>query len=87
VEARLRSRSFTQDQTKFDYVVESLDNTPAAEVKAVLLNPPTEDKYETLKRALVSAFSRSQTQEDAELLNISSWVIEHPPHSFEDSNL
>ena len=40
VEAQLRSRSVTQDQTKFDYVVATLDNPTAAEVKAVLLPPP-----------------------------------------------
>ena len=39
VEAQLRSWSFTQNQTKFDNVVASLDNSTAAEVKAVLLHP------------------------------------------------
>ena len=38
VEAQLRSPSVTQGQTKFDYVVASLDNSTAAEVKAVLLH-------------------------------------------------
>jgi len=71
VEAQLRSRSVTQDQTKFDYVVATLDNATAAEVKAVLLNPPTENKYETLKQALLSAFGKSQARKDAELLSIS----------------
>ncbi len=71
VEAQLRSRSITQDQTKFDYVVAALDNTTAAEIKTVLLNPPAEDKYNALKIALLEAFGKSQTQKDAELLNIS----------------
>ena len=51
VEAQLRSRSVTQDQTKFDYLVSSLDNTTAAEVKSVLLNPPADNKYHALKAA------------------------------------
>ena len=46
VEAQLRSPSVTQGQTKFDYVVASLDNSTAAEVKAVLLHPPAANKYE-----------------------------------------
>ena len=71
VEAQLRSRSVTQDQTKFDYVIAALDNATAAEVKSILLNPPEEDKYGTLKTALLGAFGKSQTQKDAELLNIS----------------
>ena len=32
VEAQLRSRSVTPDQTKFDYIVSALDSTTAAEV-------------------------------------------------------
>ena len=71
VETQLRSRSVTQDQTKFDYLVSSLDNTTAAEVKSVLLNPPEDNKYNALKAVLLSAFGKSQVQKDAELLNIS----------------
>jgi len=57
---------FTQDQTKFDNVVAYWDNTTAAEVKVELLNPPTENKHETLKKALLSAFGKSQTQKGAD---------------------
>ena len=71
IEAQLRSRSVTQDQTKFDYIVSALDNTTAAEVKSVLLNPPDQNKYENLKTALLGAFGKSQARKDAELLNIS----------------
>ena len=49
----------------------ALDNTTAAEVKSVLLNPPDQNKYETLKTALLGAFGKSQARKDAELLNIS----------------
>ena len=70
VEAQLRSRSVTQDQTKFDYVVASLDNSTAAEVKAVLLHPPAANKYDAIKEALLGAFGKTQAQKDAELLNI-----------------
>ena len=38
VEAQLRSRAVTHDQTKIDYVVAALDNVTAAEVKSVLVN-------------------------------------------------
>ena len=36
VEAQLRSRAITQDQTRFDYVVAALDNRAIVEIKAVL---------------------------------------------------
>ena len=71
VEPQLWSRSVTQDQTKFDYVIASLDNRTAAEVKSVLLNSPAENKYNAIKEALLSAFGKSQAQKDAEPLNIS----------------
>ena len=71
VEAQLRSRSVTQDQTKFDYVVASLDSSTAAEVKVVLLHPPAANKYDAIKEALLGAFGKTQSQKDAELLNIS----------------
>ena len=71
VEAQLRSRAITQDHTRFDYVVAALDNRAIVEIKAVLTNPPQQDKYNTIKKALLSAFGKTQAQKDAELLNIS----------------
>ncbi|GFR95416.1 transposon Ty3-G Gag-Pol polyprotein [Elysia marginata] len=70
IEAQFGTRSVTADQTKYDYLVSSLDANTAEEVQAVLLNPPTENKYEHLKAALLKTFGKSQTQKDAELLNI-----------------
>ena len=70
-EAQFRSKSIIIDQTKFDYIITALDNRAAAEVKAVLLNPPEQGKYNALKTALLNAFGKSQLQKDAELINIS----------------
>ena len=86
VKAQVRSRSVTQDQTKFDYIVSALDNTTAAEVKSVLLNPPDQNKYETLKTALLGAFGKSQARKDAELFNISGLGDRSPWHFFENLN-
>ena len=52
-------------------MVASLDNSTAAEVKAVLLHPPATNKYDAIKEALLGAFGKTQAQKDAELLNIS----------------
>jgi hypothetical protein len=71
VEAQFATRDIRSDDTKFHYVVAALDNTTAAEVKAVLLKPPTTDRYKALRRALMDAFAKSQAQKDAELLAIS----------------
>ena len=66
-EAQFRSKSIIVDQTKFDYVITALDNHAAAEVKAVLLNPPKQGKYNALKTALLNAFGKFQLQKDAKL--------------------
>ena len=81
VEAQLRARSVTQDQTKFDYVVGALDNRTAAEIKSVLISPPQHNKYEAIKTALLSAYGKTQTQKDTELLNISG-LRDCKPSSF-----
>ena len=70
VEAQFGTKGINQDDTKFNYLVSSLDNTTAGEVEAILLHPPQADKYEALKKALLQAFARTQAQKDAELLSL-----------------
>ena len=59
-------------------MVASLDNSTAAEVKAVLLHPPAANKYDAIKEALLGAFGKTQAQKDAELLNISGLGVQTP---------
>ena len=70
VESQFGTKGITQDQTKYDHVVSALDINTADEVQSVLLNPPAMNKYDTLKRALIKTFGKSQAQKDAELLNL-----------------
>ena len=73
VEAQFATRSpaITVDLTKFNYVVAALDNVTAGEVEAIILSPPTDDKYGALKTALISAFGKTQASKDMELLSLS----------------
>jgi hypothetical protein len=71
VESQFAIRSITTDQTKYHYVVAALNTTTAAEVRASLLAPPDDNKYQALKTALLAAYSRSQAQKDSELLAMS----------------
>lgn len=71
VEAQFATRQITSDETKFNYVVAALDNTTAAEVESLLLHPPSTDRYQALKSALIGAFGKTQDQRDAELLTLS----------------
>jgi hypothetical protein len=73
VEAQFATRSppITADLTQFNYVVAALDSATAGEVEAVILNPPTNNKYEALKSDLIGAYGKTQAAKDMELLTLS----------------
>ena len=64
-----RSPAITTQQTKFDYVIQALDNNSAEKVQSIILNPPGEP-YDKIKSALIAAFGKSQAQKDQELLGL-----------------
>lgn len=70
VESQFNTKQITVDKTKFDYVVQSLDNSTASEVESIILHPPKTDSYGFLKEALIKAFGKTQEQKDNELLNL-----------------
>ena len=70
VEAQFSIRKIIDDTTKYDYTVSALDFKTAEEVQGILIHPPAQQKYQTLKEALVKAFGKSQSQKDSELLNL-----------------
>ena len=63
----LVQKNITQEQTKskYDYVVRALDIKSAEEVQGFLINPPETKKYTNLKKNLIKAFGKSQTQRDS----------------------
>ena len=60
IEAQFTTRGITVSKTKFDYVVSSLSPEFATEVRDLLLQPPPEQPYETLKRELTNRTSLSE---------------------------
>ena len=64
-----RNPAITTQQTKFDYVIQALDNNTAEKVQSLILNPPAQP-YDKLKAALIAAFGKSQAEKDQELLNL-----------------
>lgn len=78
VESQFATKGINQDQTKYDYVVSALDINTADEIQSILINPPTDDKYNTLKNALIKTFGKSQAQKDAELLNLNGLGDKRP---------
>ena len=69
VEAQFRTRGITQDTTKYDYLVGSLNTETAAELRDILLNPPEEDKYAALRAALLKRNLLSDQKRLQELLS------------------
>ena len=61
-----RKPQITNQQTKFDYVIQALDNSTADRVQAVILSPP-EEPYDTLKAVLIEVFGKTQAQKDQEV--------------------
>ena len=78
MEAQFNTKNITQDQTRYDYVVSSLDINTAEEIQSLLVNPPHLDKYGSLKKALIKTFGKSQTQKDTELLNLNGLGDKRP---------
>ena len=64
-----RNPAITVQQTKFNYVIQALDNITADRVQNIILAPP-ENPYDKLKAALIGAFSKTQAEKDQELLNL-----------------
>lgn len=61
VESQFRIAHITRDQTRYDYVIGSMDSETLAYVSDIVTDPPLENKYEVLKQRLLSAFSDSET--------------------------
>lgn len=60
VEAQFACRRITAQRTKFDHIVSSLSPEFAAEVRDLLLKPPTDDPYTVLKEQLVRRTAASE---------------------------
>ena len=68
VEAQFACRCITSERTKFDHLVSSLSPEYAAEVRDLLLRPPTDNPYTTLKEQLTKRTALSEQRRLQQLL-------------------
>ncbi|XP_040073154.1 uncharacterized protein LOC115331289 [Ixodes scapularis] len=68
VESQFATRRITADMTKFHHVVSSLSPAIATEVRDLLITPPAEDAYNTLKAQLIRRTSASEEKRLQQLL-------------------
>ena len=68
IEAQFTMRRITSEKTHFDYVVSSLSPEFAVEVSDLLLRPPEEAPYNTLKDKLVKCTAVSEQHKLQELI-------------------
>ena len=68
IEAQFNTRGITSQQTRFDYVIASLSPEVACEVRDLLIKPPENRPYETLKAELIKRTTASEQRKLQQLL-------------------
>ncbi|XP_037529488.1 uncharacterized protein LOC119406826 [Rhipicephalus sanguineus] len=68
VEAQFTTRRIVSQETKFHHVIAALTPTEAAEVRDIILAPPTEQPYDALKRELIRRTTLSEQKRLQQLL-------------------
>ena len=69
VEAQFATRRVTSQKTRFEYVVSSLGPEFATEVRDLLLRPPADNPYDTLKAELIKRTAASEQRKLQQLIS------------------
>lgn len=80
VESNFQLAGIVCDLTKYNHVVAAIDPDTLSTVSDILLSPPNENKYETLKQRLIQEFSQSETQKIRQLVSELQLGDEKPSH-------
>ena len=69
VEAQFVTRNITAQPTKYAYIISALPPDIAQEIRDILINPPTTNQYDTLKRELIQRTTASEQKRLHQLLS------------------
>lgn len=80
IEAQFVVSGITQDTTKYYFVISALTSDVLSYVSDIVLTPPPNDKYETLKSRLIAEFSDSDQRRIKAVLSELSLGDDKPSH-------
>ena len=69
VEAQFSTRGITAQRTRFEYIIASLSPEFAVEVRDLLIRPPTDTPYNTLKAELIKRTAASEQRKLQQLIS------------------
>ncbi|CAG4967877.1 unnamed protein product [Colias eurytheme] len=81
LEAQFHLNGITQELTKYYYAISQLDPKSAAEVEDIIITPPKDKPYSTIKNVLTSRFSESYEEKVRRLLEKED-IGDRKPSSF-----
>lgn len=71
LETMMGYNNITRDYHRYACVIANVDARVTTEIQNIIESPPTENMYETIKIALLSAYGRTQDDKTRELLGLS----------------
>lgn len=80
VESNFQLAGITCDLTMYNHVVAAIDPDTLSAVSDILISPPKEKKYDTLKARLIQEYSQSETQKIRQLCSELQLGDEKPSH-------
>lgn len=69
IEAQFSNSNITTDTSKFNTVVGNIESKVLTQVSDAVLNPPAEEKYISLKKAIIEVFGDSEQRKMKKLLS------------------
>lgn len=80
VESNFSLAKITNDVTKYNHLISSIDPETLSSVSDILFSPPATDKYETLKSRLIAEFSASENEQIRRLISELHLGDDKPSH-------